>query len=158
MQSRIAPVQLLEFLHGDQIPEHAVDAICQVPDAVIVWSEVGKALIECLHVAVPHYFHVRHVGAHKLHGHLHAMMNLLVQDHCIAFLDERRDGRQVSQGRGRRDHDGGSCDALQQVLQLAIGRGRKVGPGRGELRAIAQESVDRSLLEAWVHFQAEITT
>src|SRR5258708_35939491 len=86
------------------------------------------------------------------------MMNVLVQYHCIVILDERGDGRQVSQGRGRRYHDGRIGDAPEQVLQLAIARGRKVDPGRGELCAITQDSIDRSLLEARGHFHAEITT
>src|SRR5258706_9751524 len=157
MQCFIALKKLIEFFNRGQITEHAVYTITKVPDTFIACGEFVQSPVERFHVVVPDHFHRGSKGAYMLYSHLDTVVNLLIHNHSIFFTDERGNGCQVSQGCGRRNQNRSIDDALEQILQFTIRRGRKVASRRGELCAIAHDGIDRSLLEAWVHFQAKGT-
>src|SRR5260221_6402811 len=103
MQCLIAMEELIEFFNGCQIAEHAVYAIDKVPDTLIAGGEFAQTPIERFHVVVPDHFHRGSNGPYMLYSHLDTVVNLLIHNHGIVFPDERGNGGQVSQRRGRCD-------------------------------------------------------
>ena len=152
----VAIEQRRERRSRDEVAEHAVEAIAEEPDAAVGLAQILDQRLEHVHAVVADHLDAGPEDADAVEGRLHGVVGLLVEDHGVVSLDQRRQGREVAERRGGGDQGRGPEDLLEEVLELGVARRGHVGPARGELGAVALDHLDRALLEPLVRLEPQV--
>ena len=156
VEVRVAVEQPRELGERRQVGEHRVDAVGQVPDAVVRGGEPHDQLLEALDVVVADQLDGRPLDAQLVGRHVHAGVDLVVEDHRVAGADEHGQRRQVAEGRRRRDEHVAAEHLAQQRLELAVLGRREVRARAGELGAVAGHGIDHGLAHARVELETQV--
>ena len=128
--------QLGQQRHRRQIAVHAEDAVAGVPDPAVQLREAGHLPERVLWIAVPHHADRRARRLRHPRGHVHAVVDLVIQHNGVLLGQQRRQHRLVSQRR-RGGHQRMSAKQRAQLrLQLRIRWRRDIAPRGRELGSI----------------------
>ena len=156
VQVLVAVEQPGELGERRQVGEHRVDAVGQVPDPVVAGGEPHDQLLEALDVVVADQLDRRPLDAQLVGRHVHARMDLVVEDHRVAGADQHGQRRQVTKRRRGRDEHVAAEHLAQQRLELGVLRRGQVRARAGELGAVAGHGGDHGVAHARVEFETQI--
>jgi hypothetical protein len=145
-----------DVLERREVPVHAVDAVRHVPDVSVALAQLADALLEPVQPAVAHQLDVCADRLQQPGRQLDAVVDLLIEDHGVALVDQRRNRRQMRQRRGGSHERVGLEDGAQQLFELFVEWRRHVYARRRELGPVALGGVDGALLETGIQLEAEV--
>ena len=155
-QLRVAVEQFGEPGERREVGEHRVDAVGHVPDALVLGGEALDHRLQAIELVVADQLDGRALDAQLVGRHLHAGVDLMVEEDGVRRLDEHRQRREMPERRGRHDERVAAEHLVEQRLELDVLRRGEVRPRGRELRSVARDGVDHGVAHARVELEPEI--
>ena len=157
MEVGIALQERSHILDGSHVAEHRVDPVSQIPDPTgTSLACCVDGFLQCLHVVVRQLPNRYPASPEDLGGQLDRGMGLNVHQDDIVGVDQDRQGCQVAERGGRRQHHSCIEDTTEALLEFGIEAQRGVGRRRGEDGAKAFDGRDSALFQTRIGIETQV--